>query len=186
MRNVTPIDPQWLGALSLGCKLLSLGDPLDVPVPKYDADRDSVMCSVITKFGDQGWILPPIQVKIEDALQNGSKQLMSDDPCRWFARYLLEGKVFEELQSLKGLLNDDPGIITRKKPSSKVGLLVSALSGNGISSAEALIKHWAEEDSQFLFKNLKSWVKKENAPEVKRLWIDTVKSKVSTWKEDNN
>ena len=149
MRKVTHLDPQWFGLLSMGCKLLSVGDPLDIPVPKYDTDRDSIMCSVVTKFGDQGWILPPIQVKMDDALRKGSKNIMSDDPYRWFARYLLEGKVFKELKSLKGFLNDDPSIITRKKPSTKIGLLVSTLSGNGISSADDLIKYWVEKDSKF-------------------------------------
>ena len=135
---------------------------------------------------NQGWILPPIQVKMDDALRKGSKNIMSDDPYRWFARYLLEGKVFKELKSLKGFLNDDPSIITRKKPSTKIGLLVSTLSGNGISSADDLIKYWVEKDSKFLFKNLKSWVKKENASEVKKMWIDMVKKRTVEWSEENN
>ena len=186
MRNVTPIDPQWLGSLSLGCKLLTTGDPLDVPVPKYDPDRDSIMCSVITKFGDEGWILPPIQVKMNDILNSGSKNIMSDDPYRWFARCLLEGKVFKELKDLKGMLNEDPSVITRKKASSKIALLVSSLSGKDISCAEALTKYWAEGNNKFLFKNLRSWVKKENASEVKEMWISMVKSKVSAWREANS
>ncbi len=180
MRNVTPIDPTWLGSLAVGCKLLSLGEALDVPVPRYDGHRDSIMCSVTTKYGDHGWILPPIQIRMDDALQQaGSKHIVVDDAYRWFARYLLEGKVFEELKGLKDLLNSEPGIITRKKHESKITALVSALSSNGISSAEALTKHWAKKDSKFLFKNLKSWVKKDKAPEAKKLWIGLVKSKIS-------
>lgn len=184
MKNVTPIDPQWLGALSLGCKLMTLGETLDIPVPKYDANRDSIMCSVVTKFGDQGWILPPIQVRMQEALQNGSKQLIPDDQYRWFARYLLEGKVFQQLKGLKDLLNEDPSIITRKKASSKISLLLSSLITHEISSAEALIRHWAEENNKFLFKNLRSWAKKEKGSEVKKIWIDLVKKKVSAFNED--
>ena len=171
MRKVTHLDPQWFGLLSMGCKLLSVGDPLDIPVPKYDTDRDSIMCSVVTKFGDQGWILPPIQVKMDDALRKGSKNIMSDDSYRWFARYLLEGKVFKELKSLKGFLNDDPSIYHEEETVDQ-----TTLSGNGISSGNDLIKYWVEKDSKFLFKNLKSWVKKENASEVKEMWIDMVKT----------
>ena len=81
------------------------------------------------------------------------------------------------------MLNDNPGIITRKKPVSKIALLISSLSSNGISTAEALINHWAEKDSKFLFKNLKSWVVKEKSPEAKKLWISLVKKKILEWKD---
>mmetsp|Transcript_2371 Transcript_2371/g.3579 ORF Transcript_2371/g.3579 Transcript_2371/m.3579 type:complete len:124 (-) Transcript_2371:272-643(-) len=116
---------------------------------------------------------------MDNALRSRSKQISSDDPYRWFARYLLEGKVLNELRGLKDMLNDDPGMITRKKPASKIALLVSALSSKGISSAEMLTKHWAEEDNKFLFKYLKSWVKKEKSSEAKRLWIHTVKKRIA-------
>ena len=47
---------------------------------------------------------------------------------------------------------------------------MSTLSGNSVASADDLIKYWAGKDSKFLFKNLKSWVKKENASEeVKKM-----------------
>ncbi len=186
MRNITPIDPQWLGSLSLGCKLLSLGETLDIPVPKYDADSDSIMCSVVTKFGSHGWVLPPIQVQMDEVKEKGSKQFMPDDQYRWFARYLLDGKVFSELKALKGMLNDDPSIITRRKTASKIALFISSLANNDISSAGSLIKYWAEEDSKFLFKNLRSWVKKDVSGEAKKIWIDLVKKKVSAYKADNN
>lgn len=178
MTNVTPIDPQWLGALSVGCQLLMIGDPLDVPVPSYDREKDQITCSVTTKYGDQGWMLPPIQINMDDISAKGSKHIMADDAYRWFARYLLEGKVFDRLKNLRVMLNEDPSIITRKKPSSKVAILVSALSKHKISSAEALIKYWATKDKTFLFKNLKNWVKKESVDDAKALWINFVKDKL--------
>ncbi len=184
MTNVTPIDPQWLGALADGSHLLSLGEPIDFPTPKYCKDRDEVMCSVVTKYGDQGWLLPPIQIPMNEALRENSKQsssIIGDDPYRWFMRSLFEGKVFEELKDLKSMLNDDPSIITRKKPVGKVALLVSSLSQNDIDSASKLVQHWAKNDSKFLFKCLKSWVKKDSIADVKRLWIDTVKKKVKEY-----
>jgi hypothetical protein len=59
-----------------------------------------------------------------------------------------------------------------------VTLLVSALSQNGIDSAAALQKHWAERDNKFLFKALKPWIKKNCIDEAKQIWIATVKSQV--------
>lgn len=179
MRNVTPIDPQWLGSLSMGCKLLSVGDPLDIPVPSYDTDRDKIMCSVTTKFGDEGWILPPIQISMKSALESGTKKIQSDDVYRWFARYLLEGKVFNELKDLKDMLNDDPSIITRKKPATKISLIISALSSKNVQSAEDLVDVWTQDDNKFLFKYLKNWVKKDNIPEAKKLWISMVRQRVA-------
>jgi hypothetical protein len=185
MKNVTPIDPQWLGALSMGCKLLSMGEALDIPVPKYDSDSDSIMCSVLTKFGSHGWILPSIQIRMGEARLTGSKQLMPDDEYRWFARYLLEGKVFADLKDLRAMLNDDPSIITRRKASSKVALLISSLADHEIASSEALTKHWVENDSKFLIKHLRSWVKKDKSKEAKKLWIDFVKKQLSVFKAEN-
>jgi len=181
MTNVTPIDPNWLGALADGSNLLTKGEPMNFPTPKYDTDKDAIICSVVTKYGDQGWLLPPVQVVMSEVIQKGTKQTsiaLGDDPYRWFARHLLEGKVLEELKGLKAMLNDDASIITRRKPVSKVAILVSSLAEKGIDSASKLIKHWADEDSKFLFKCLKSWVKKDDVSAVKRLWISTVKKRI--------
>ena len=49
-----------------------------------------------------------------DEIIRGRKQKQSilDDVYRWFARYLLEGKVFSKLRNLLSMLNDPPAIIT--------------------------------------------------------------------------
>mmetsp|Transcript_35799 Transcript_35799/g.52484 ORF Transcript_35799/g.52484 Transcript_35799/m.52484 type:complete len:1193 (-) Transcript_35799:369-3947(-) len=185
MKNVTPLDASWLPTLSEGTKLISLGSPLDTPTPKYDDDKDAIMCSVETKFGDCGWHVPPLQFEMRKAFENTTKKstgILMDDSFRWFARYLLEGKVLEELHGLSSLLNDDPAIITRKKPVNKVSLIVCALSGAGVENASSLRKYWAENDSKFLFKQLKPWTKKENVADVKRLWVSAVKKNITIWK----
>eukprot|EP00816_Leptocylindrus_hargravesii_P011223 CAMPEP_0196823936 /NCGR_PEP_ID=MMETSP1362-20130617/89662_1 /TAXON_ID=163516 /ORGANISM="Leptocylindrus danicus, Strain CCMP1856" /LENGTH=731 /DNA_ID=CAMNT_0042203993 /DNA_START=1 /DNA_END=2193 /DNA_ORIENTATION=+ len=174
MTMVTPIDPTWLGTLSEGSALLSMGAPLDTPPPTYSRNKDAVMCSVMTQFGESGWVIPPVQVEMFSALNDPSKKVTSsfmvDDSFRWFARFLLEGKVIAGLSNLTSMLNDSPTIITRRKNVAKVQLLVSALRDAGIDSAGALRKHWAENDSKFLYALLKSWTKKTCADEVKSLW----------------
>jgi len=185
MKNVTPVDPEWLGALADGSNLLSMGVPLDTPLPSYNKERDAVMCSVTTKFGDHGWLIPSRQVVMYDAVNGPGAQgsaFLADDSFRWFARFLLEGKVLKELQGLAAMLNDDPAIISRRKPVQKVALLVSSLASAGIDSAAALQKHWAEKDSKFLFKHMKSWTKKDRADEVKHMWVQSVKANVQKWR----
>ena len=186
MKNVTPIDPSWLGSLAQGSSLLRLGEPMSFPLPSYDSDRDAVLCSVVTKFGNRGWEIPPVKVEMYSTLQKVGKQsthFLVDDSFRWFARFLLEGKVLPELLNLTAFLNDDPSVITRKVPVSKVALLVSTLSSAGIDSGQALRKHWAEVDDKFLFKNLRTWTKPENAAEVKHIWMTTVQTNIKRWKD---
>ncbi|KAL7458181.1 hypothetical protein ACHAWC_009726 [Mediolabrus comicus] len=164
------------------------------PIPRYVKEQDAIQCAVETKFGSHGWEVPPLFVDMYDVVkkegQSGQRKqtsaVMTDDSYRWFARYLFEGKVFTELSGLLTLLNDEPSIITRRRPSKKVTLLVSALSQNGIDSAAALQKHWAENDNKFLFKALKPWVKKDCIDEAKQIWITAVKSQVEAWREEHS
>lgn len=184
MKTVTPIDVEWLGKLAKGSRLLRLGEPLQIPLPTYDANKDAIMCSVTTKYGIHGWEIPPVQMEMFPLVHNPkcSAVFMVDDSFRWFARYLLEGKVFPDLGGLHHLLNDDPSLITRKSPSGKVDLLVSALSTAGINSASALRQHWANVNDKFLFKHLKSWIKPENTTEAKQIWIEAVKRQIGNAK----
>ena len=110
---------------------------------------------------------------------------LADSSFRWFGRFLLEGKVLEELQELKSMLNDDPTIITRRKPVSKVELLVLSLAGAGIDSAAALRKHWAEVDDKFLLKEIKNWVQRDRSRSAKAIWVNLVKANVKKWQELN-
>jgi len=191
MQRVTPIDPEWLASLCHGSDLIWLGSALAAPAPRYVKESDSLKCAVETKFGGHGWEIPPCYVDMYDAIRsesssNNRKQtsaLMEGDSFRWFARYLLEGKVLPELSGLSPMLNDEPAIITRRKPTKNVLLLVSALSDAGVDSAAALREHWAEKDDKFLFRALKPWVDKNRAGEAKQLWIAAVKSNVNAWRK---
>ena len=108
---------------------------------------------------------------------------LADDSFRWFARFLLEGKIVTELSGFDQLLNDSPGLITRRAPSSKVTILVSTLCEEGIDSAAALREHWAEKDDTLLFKQLKGWIRREEMAQAKRIWIEAVRKNVKIWKD---
>jgi ATP-dependent RNA helicase DHX37/DHR1 len=188
MKNVTPIDPTWLGMLAKGSRLLALGEPLASPPPMYDSDKDAVVCSVLTKFGNHAWQIPCVRTDMYDALQamkksgTTSQHFFLDDSFRWFVRFLLEGKVLPELAPLEAMLNDSPAKITRQTPVAKVALLVSACASAGVDTAAALRKHWATVDDKFLFLHLKSWILVERRADAKKLWIETVKQNVKLWK----
>ena len=191
MKRVTPIDPAWLGEVAAGSRLLTFGDPLDIPRPVYDADRDEIMCSIVTKFGRHGWEVPPVKRGLRSALADlasrskHSPHYGPGDEYRWFARFLLEGKVVANLEPLRDLLNDDPTVITSGKGSSskKAVLLVSALESAGICTAQGLREHWVAADDTFLFKYLKHWVRQDDTDKVRalqRLWITAVRECVNS------
>ncbi len=188
IKNVTPIDPRWLGSLSKGSRLLSLGEPLPSPPPTYDADKDAVLCCVTTKYGSKGWEIPPVQASLCQVLRQfpSNRTYLADDSYRYFARFLLEGKVLSGLKEVQECWNDSPAIITRKTHIRKVGLLVAALSSAGVDSASALRQHWAETDRKFLFQIvIQSWTKAEHTIKVKQVWMDLVKQNIHLWKTEN-
>jgi hypothetical protein len=173
---------------------MSLGSPLANPLPRYTKETDSIQCAVETKFGSHSWPIPPLYVDMYPLIQGESKDIrkkqnpavIKDDSFRWFARYLLEGKILEELSNLLPLLNEEPSIITRRKPLKKVTLFVYALSSAGVDSVRALQRHWAENDDKFLFKQLKPWVKSDCVEYAKSTWITAVTRNVEVWKQRTN
>ncbi|CAJ1903459.1 unnamed protein product [Cylindrotheca closterium] len=189
MKNVTPLDSNWLGDLAKGSNLLSLGEPLSSPPPTYDAGKDAIICSVVTKFGSRGWEIPPAKRVMSEVLSRTEVRrgadFLADDSFRWFAKFLLEGKVIPQLEPLKDLFSDNPVVITQRRPMVKVTMLVKALTEARVDSAFALKQHWAEKDDKFLFKALKHWVKKEHHSTAKSIWIKTVKTSIKSWKSES-
>ena len=131
MQKVTPIDAEWIAGVCQGSNLITLGSPLTNPAPRYAKEKDSIQCLVETKFGGHGWEIPPCYLDMYDLLQKQSSSgqlkqssaIIKDDSFRWFARYLLEGRVLPELSSFLPMLNDEPAIITLRKPMKKIIVL---------------------------------------------------------------
>ncbi len=82
--------------------------------------------------------------------------LSKKDSFRWFERFLLEGKVIEELRDLPPLLNDSSSIFTSRDTAAKVVVVASARADAGVDNGSALRKRClAEIDELFLFRELK-------------------------------
>lgn len=183
MKNVTPIDPAWLGSLAEGSNLLAIGEPTSFPPPIYDRQRDAIMCSATTKFGDLGWEVAPVRVELLGALKNAGKSstlhFQSDDSFRWFGRFLLEGKVLPELVALQDMLIESPASMTRRKqPSSRVTLFASALAKEGVDTIHGLEKCW-DKNPKFLLQEVTAWVKKDRLGEAKKVWVSVVMKQVA-------
>ena len=63
MKNVTFVDPTWLGKMAKGSPLLKLGTvPLDHPMPAHDKHADVIACNVKSKFGDHSRHTTPMSL----------------------------------------------------------------------------------------------------------------------------
>jgi hypothetical protein len=57
MKGVAPISPQWLPELALSmCDRLG---PVADPPPRYDAQKDDMLCVIAPIFGPRNWEIPP-------------------------------------------------------------------------------------------------------------------------------
>jgi ATP-dependent RNA helicase DHX37/DHR1 len=198
MTTVTPLSPAWLGVLAQDSPLLTTGDALDIPAPKYDTKTHQIMCSVETHYGAHGWNLPPLRVPMVEEVLLSSKSssnnaaIVEGDQYRWLARWILEGKLLsadnnDNNEELMDCWNDSPSLITKRRnvPIPKVVNLVSALGVHNIDSIPKLQQHWATKDKTFLFRQLKAWTKTESQSykaKVKQLWIALVEQNMEQWK----
>jgi ATP-dependent RNA helicase DHX37/DHR1 len=187
MKIITPIDSAWLGALSKGSQLLRIEEPIPSPPPSYDPDQDAITCAVKTKYGSKGWEITPLQAEMNSVLKKfpKNKSFFVDDSFRYFARFLLEGKVLPELKELREYLNEDPVILTRRTPIKKSALLVSALASAGVCSAHALREHWSKTDKKFLYALLMNdWIKQDKKGQAKTIWMTAVRSSILKFSAD--
>ena len=71
--------------------------------PRYDAKRGVVLCHRKSTFSSVMWPVEPVEVDYPVSL----------DLYKWFARFLLEGKVFEPLKTYSTVLLAAPSIILK-------------------------------------------------------------------------
>ena len=182
MKGVTAIDPSWLGYLAKGSRLLSLGAPLSSPMPQFSVDQDSMLCSVTTKFGRHSWDISPIRIPWQQAFSSfaTNRVLSSNDVYAWFGRCLLEGKVFPELDALRGMLVQDASVLTNTKIRPKaVQSFLASIQSNNLTSRKDLLAKWRERGARFLWSSIQPLVRPERVSEAERLWIKTARQYMS-------
>ena len=183
MRAVTAIDPSWLGNVAKGSRLLHIGTPLASPQPQYNSNHDGMFCSVTTKFGRHSWEITPVRIPWDKAFATveTSRALSADDVYAWFARFLIEGKIFPELDALRGMLRQDTASITNTKvrPKAIQGLL-AAVQSSELSNRKGLCRAWRERGPRFLWSSVQPLVRPERVTEAERLWVGTARQYMAT------
>lgn len=128
IRGITAIEPDWL--LKFAPALCNFGKALEEPEPRYDADEDKIYCHVKATFGRSGWPLPIAEVEMPESL----------DKIRHFARFLLNGDVFEKLLKFKKNLLSTPSTMTKSwsKLMPRTEMIMNALASSEVDSKSAM------------------------------------------------
>lgn len=134
MRGISAIEPEWL--ITYVPTLCNLSEPLNEPEPTYDSDTGKVYCSVTGTFGPQAWQLPCTKIEFPKTLS----------AYKWFARFLLEGKVFKQLEKYVKTLLSSPATMLRvwAKLQPRTENFLKALIAKEITSKMILMKVWEE------------------------------------------
>jgi len=81
VRGITAIDPQWLPVYAP--TLCTFSDPLELPAPRYDSQRDQVRCHMNVTFGRSSWPLPLMELEFPVGI----------DRFKYFGQFFLSGAV---------------------------------------------------------------------------------------------
>ena len=149
-------NTDWL--YNLGGNLVKTSLSLNIKEPYYNKKTDSIYCLVDIIYGYKRWEINNIAV-----------EMSSDEPkfYYYFARFLLEGEIIDELKKYKKMLNSNPNIITNKVSDVyiKVSKLIIALKGNKICCKEDL-ENKLKKDKNFLKDVLILWY---DNPSIKKI-----------------
>ena len=148
----------WL--YNLGGNLVKTSLSLNLKEPFYNKKTDTINCLVDIIYGYKRWEINNIAVE------------MSSDEAKfyyYFARFILEGDVIEELKKYKKMLNSNPNIITNKISDMyiKVSKLIVGLKGNKICNKSDLISK-LKKDKNFLKDAIIMWYDNPNVKKIIR------------------
>ncbi|CAG9854793.1 unnamed protein product [Phyllotreta striolata] len=159
MRGVTAVEPEWLATYVPG--LCNLSEPMMSPEPRYNPNTGKVHCTVSGTFGSQAWPLPNIEIAFPASVEN----------YKWFARFLLEGKVFPKLEKYAKNLLSQPNIMikTWAKLQPRTEVLLKTLLSKECCTRHKLEDVW-KENPQFLLKEYLKWLPESAHTEISLSW----------------
>ena len=159
MRGVTAIEPEWLPKFAPS--LCRLGDPLTDPPPRYDTETGKVMCSITGTFGKAGWKLPVMDME----------HPLSVEGVKWFACFLLEGKVCPKLKQFVPSLLSSPQSINKgwAKLIPRTQEMTQHLLSRGIMSRDKLFETW-KDDRSFLLSSYQKWLPESIHGHITIIW----------------
>ncbi|KAI6076394.1 putative ATP-dependent RNA helicase DHX37 [Aix galericulata] len=137
MRGVSAVEPEWIPALLP--PYCHFGKPLENPSPSYCPETGRIRCHRPNRVS---WQLPAVEVDYPEGI----------DRYKYFARFLLEGKVIEKLDSYKHCLLSSPLIMlkTWSKLQPRTEALLQALVAEKCDNRDALLAAWKKNPKYLL------------------------------------
>ncbi|XP_033627885.1 probable ATP-dependent RNA helicase DHX37 [Asterias rubens] len=162
MRGVTAIEPEWLPVILP--QLCTFSKPLEKPAPTYEEETGTVHCHMTSTFGRNAWMLPAVELEYPKSLER----------FKWFARFLLEGKVIHALQNYTSFLLSPPStmIKTWAKLQPRTEILLKALMAENVDCRESLLKAWQLND-KYLLNAYSEWLHHDKQGDVMMAWPPT-------------
>ena len=122
---------------------------MEAPQPRYDAESGLVKCHMSCSFGPRSWQIPAQELDYPSGLEK----------FKWFARFLLEGKVEPSLTGFVPFLLSSPTTMLKSwaKLQPRTEALLGGLVGAGADNKDALEEAW-KNDKNFLFAAYKQWI----------------------------
>eukprot|EP01090_Pellita_catalonica_P014879 TRINITY_DN3891_c0_g2_i1.p1 TRINITY_DN3891_c0_g2~~TRINITY_DN3891_c0_g2_i1.p1 ORF type:complete len:315 (-),score=25.39 TRINITY_DN3891_c0_g2_i1:199-1023(-) len=165
MRGVTGIQCAWLSMT--GTPLCRIDDVCDKPPVRYDTKKDVMYCHVSPRYGPNSWSLPIHEILWD--LGNSSKK-MKLLKYKYFAKLLLEGQVFEELQKIRPILVGWPEALVKDVVvQHRVIVLLRAAVTRKIDSRKALVEIWKKEPN-YLKPEIALWIPREHHAVFENTW----------------
>ncbi|KAM5193099.1 putative ATP-dependent RNA helicase DHX37 [Mantella aurantiaca] len=159
MKGVSSIESEWIPALLP--QYCHFADPLENPAPFYCAETGRVKCHRTSTFYRVGWQLPAVIVNYPNGLE-----------CyKYFAKFLLEGKVLKKLGSFTNILLSSPTTMLKSwaKLQPRTEVLLKALVSENADNRSSLLTAW-KNDPKYLLHAYCQWIPEAVHEELSKVW----------------
>ncbi|NXD77212.1 DHX37 helicase, partial [Halcyon senegalensis] len=159
MKGVSAVEPEWIPALLP--PYCHFGKPLENPPPSYCPETGRIRCHRPSVFYRVSWQLPAVEVDYPEGI----------DRYKYFARFLLEGKVIEKLGSYSRCLLSSPLIMlkTWSKLQPRTESLLQALVAENCDNRDALLAAW-KKNPKYLLAAYRQWIPEAMHEDLAKNW----------------
>ncbi|KAK2522757.1 hypothetical protein Q9233_010116 [Columba guinea] len=159
MKGVSAVEPEWIPVLLP--PYCHFGKPLENPPPSYCPETGRIRCHRPSVFHRVSWELPAVEVDYPEGI----------DRYKYFARFLLEGKVIEKLSSYSRCLLSSPLIMlkTWSKLQPRTESLLQALVAENCDNRDALVAAW-KKNPKYLLAAYRQWIPEAMHDDLAKNW----------------
>ncbi|XP_075754590.1 putative ATP-dependent RNA helicase DHX37 isoform X2 [Pelodiscus sinensis] len=159
MKGVSAVESEWIPILLP--PYCHFEKPLAIPPPFYCPETGRIRCHRPSVFYRVGWQLPAVEVDYPEGI----------DRYKYFAKFLLEGKIIKQLGFYKRCLLSSPLTMlkTWSKLQPRTEILLKALVSESVDSHDALLSAW-KKNPKYLLSAYCQWLPEVMHDDVAKRW----------------